>query len=132
MSTAVYGAIVVDLLYRLAAVIDAFRLARDPSVGSSGSRMLSTVGLLGIVLVLVASHVAVARRTDDDRSTAAHLQQCYAAQDESAHDALAELGFRDEQRAKSVRRDHQRLDGTDRMRIDQARPPRKLGQLAHE
>jgi LCP family protein required for cell wall assembly len=61
MSTMVYGAIIVDLLYRLAAVLDAYRLARDPSVGSSGSRMLSTVGLLGIVLVLIASHVAVAR-----------------------------------------------------------------------
>jgi LCP family protein required for cell wall assembly len=61
MSTAVYGAIIVDLLYRLAAVFDAYRLARDPAVGSGGSRMLSTVGLLGIVLVLIASHVAVAR-----------------------------------------------------------------------
>jgi LCP family protein required for cell wall assembly len=61
MSTMVYGAILVDLLYRLAAVFDAYRLARDPSVGSGSSRMLSTVGLLGIVLVLIASHVAVAR-----------------------------------------------------------------------
>ena len=61
MSTAVYGVIVIDLLYRLAAVFDAYRLARDSRVGSSGSRMLSTVGLLGIILVLIASHVAVAR-----------------------------------------------------------------------
>ena len=61
MSTAIYGVILVDLLYRLAAVFDAYRLARDPRVGSSGSRMLSTVGLLGVILVLIASHVAVAQ-----------------------------------------------------------------------
>ena len=77
MSTAVYGAIIIDLLYRLAAVVDAYRLARDPRVGSSGSRMLSTVGLLGIVLVLIASHVAVARPVSFvyDTITEHHRQQ---------------------------------------------------------
>src|SRR5688572_6237326 len=31
--TAVFGVILIDLLYRLAAVIDAYRLGRDPTVG---------------------------------------------------------------------------------------------------
>jgi LCP family protein required for cell wall assembly len=41
--------------------LDAFRLASDPSVGSGGSRLLSTAGLVAIVVVLLASHVAVAQ-----------------------------------------------------------------------
>ena len=53
--------IVVDLLYRLASLLDAYRLARDPAVGSAGTRMLSAAGLVGIILVLIASHVAVAQ-----------------------------------------------------------------------
>jgi len=58
---ATLGVIFLDLLYRLAAVIDAWRLARQPGVGSAGSRMLSSAGLVGIALVLVVSHVAIAR-----------------------------------------------------------------------
>ena len=64
IGSAIYGVILIDLLYRLAAVFDAFRLARDPRVGSGGSRMLSTVGLLGVILVLIATHVAVASPVD--------------------------------------------------------------------
>lgn len=57
----VLAAIVVDLVYRLFAMLDAFRLARDPRTGSSGTRMLSAMGLIALLLVLLASHVAVAR-----------------------------------------------------------------------
>lgn len=57
----VIGFIVLDLLYRLAAVLDAYRLARDPAVGSTATRMLSTVGLVAISVVLVASHVVLAQ-----------------------------------------------------------------------
>jgi LCP family protein required for cell wall assembly len=53
--------IVFDLVYRLTALLDAYRLARDSSTGSAGTRVLSTAGLLVILLVLIASHVAVAR-----------------------------------------------------------------------
>ncbi len=54
-------ALVVDLVYRLLAVIDAWRLARDPSVGTTGTRLLSAAGLVALVIVLMASHVAVAQ-----------------------------------------------------------------------
>ena len=57
----VLGGIVFDLLYRLLALIDAWRLARDPGVGSAGTRMLSGAGLVAIVVVLLASHVAIAQ-----------------------------------------------------------------------
>jgi LCP family protein required for cell wall assembly len=59
---AVLGAIVVDLLYRLAAMLDAWRLGQVPRGATTGvSRLASTIGLLAIVLVLVVSHVAIAR-----------------------------------------------------------------------
>ena len=58
---AALGVVLLDLLYRLAAVVDAWRLARQPGVGSAGARMLSTAGLVAISVVLVASHVAIAR-----------------------------------------------------------------------
>ena len=53
--------LVIDFLYRLAALLDAWRLARDPSIGSTGTRMLSAAGMVGIILVLIASHVVVAQ-----------------------------------------------------------------------
>lgn len=52
--------LVIDLLYRLVAVFDAWRLATDRSVGSAGTRMLSGVGLVALVGVLIVSHVVVA------------------------------------------------------------------------
>jgi LCP family protein required for cell wall assembly len=58
----VLAAIVLDLLYRLAALLDAWRLAQAPRGVTSGfSKLASTTGLLAIVGVLVVSHVAVAR-----------------------------------------------------------------------
>lgn len=53
--------LVVDFFYRLFALLDAYRLASDPSVGSSGSRMLSSAGLVAVIVVLVGSHMAVAQ-----------------------------------------------------------------------
>jgi len=53
--------LVFDVIYRLLAVLDAYRLARDPSIGSAGSRMLSMAGLIALVVVLVGSHVVLAR-----------------------------------------------------------------------
>ena len=50
-----------DLVYRLFAVVDAYRLARDKSVGDASTRILSMAGLLALVVVLVGSHIAVAR-----------------------------------------------------------------------
>ena len=53
--------LVIDLLYRLLAVLDAYRLGRDPAVGSAGTRLLSGAGVVAIVVVLLASHVAIAQ-----------------------------------------------------------------------
>ncbi len=53
--------LVFDLLYRLAAVIDAYRLARDRTIGNASTRILSTAGLLALMVVLVGSHIAIAR-----------------------------------------------------------------------
>jgi LCP family protein required for cell wall assembly len=53
--------LVIDLVYRLLAVLDAYRLASDRSVGSSATRAASTAGLIALLVVLVGSHVVVAR-----------------------------------------------------------------------
>ena len=50
-----------DVVYRLAAMLDAYRLAVDRSVGSAGTRALSLAGLGALVVVLVGSHVALAQ-----------------------------------------------------------------------
>lgn len=56
-------AIIIDLLYRAFAVVDAYRLA-TPEAGSKSPlplRATSAAGLIGVMLVLLLSHVAVAR-----------------------------------------------------------------------
>jgi hypothetical protein len=53
--------IVFDFFYRLIAMLDAYRLAGDDNVGSSSSRMLSSAGLVALIAVMVASHVAIAQ-----------------------------------------------------------------------
>lgn len=57
------GFIVVDLLFRLAAVVDAYRSATRPPAARSSAplRAASAAGLVAVVLVLLLSHVAVAR-----------------------------------------------------------------------
>ena len=50
-----------DFFYRLFAMLDAWRLASDPTVGNGASRTLSMAGLAALVVVLVGSHVAVAQ-----------------------------------------------------------------------
>ena len=53
--------LVIDLVYRLLALLDAYRLASDRSVGSGATRAASTAGLIALLVVLVGSHVVVAR-----------------------------------------------------------------------
>jgi polyisoprenyl-teichoic acid--peptidoglycan teichoic acid transferase len=53
--------LVIDAIYRLLALLDAYRLASDRSVGSSATRAASAAGLVALVVVLVGSHVVVAR-----------------------------------------------------------------------
>jgi LCP family protein required for cell wall assembly len=53
--------LVVDLVYRLACVLDAYRLARRSGSASAGLGVLSLAGLVSVLAVLVVSHVAIAR-----------------------------------------------------------------------
>src|SRR5262249_50117668 len=77
-------------------------------------------------------HVAAAALTDDHRTAGARFKQSDAAQDECAHDPLAELRFSDQQRAELVGRDDQGLHGLTRHDVDQRRSARQLRQLAQE
>ncbi len=79
-----------------------------------------------------AQHVAIPRPADDDRPAGAGLDEPDAAQDERAHDALAELGLGDEQRAQSLRRNQQRLDVAPGVGIDERGTAGQLGEFAHE
>jgi LCP family protein required for cell wall assembly len=55
------GLVVLDLLYRLCSMIDAWYLGRDPLVGSATTRTASALGLVILAVVLVASHGAIAQ-----------------------------------------------------------------------
>jgi hypothetical protein len=81
---------------------------------------------------LQPQHVAILGPADDDRSAGAGFEQAHAAQDQCAHDALAEIGLRDKQRAQPVRLDDQRLHGFLGRGVDQPRPSGHLRQFAHE
>ena len=50
-----------NFIYRLMAALDAYRLARDPSVGSGASRMASAAGLVALILVMLAAQVVIAQ-----------------------------------------------------------------------
>ena len=54
---------------------------------------------------LQPQHVAIVGAADDDRAAGAGLQQPDAAEDQRPHDALAELGFGNQQGAQPVRRE---------------------------
>ncbi len=81
---------------------------------------------------LQPQHVAVLGAADDHRPAGPGLDQADAAQDQGAHDALAELGLGDEQRPQPLGRDDQGFHRALRVGIDQRRPARQLRQLAHE
>ncbi len=82
--------------------------------------------------VLQPQHVAAARVADNDRAAATGLDQPNAAQNEGAHDALAKLGFRDQERTQPVGRNDKRVHLVFGNGVDQSRAPGKLRQLAHE
>src|SRR5258707_61267 len=81
---------------------------------------------------LQTKHVAVLSTADDHRPARPRLQKADAAQNERAHDPLAEFRLGDQQRPQSIRRDDQGLDGFARACIDQCRPASELRQLAQE
>ena len=69
---------------------------------------------------------------DEDRAAGARLDQHDAAQDQRAHDAVAELGLRDHHGPQVLCRDEQRLHVVDGVRVDQRRPAGELPQLGRE
>ena len=70
-------------------------------------------------------HITVAGAADDQRTRDAALNQTDAAQDQRAHDALAELGLRDENVAQPGGRDDERFDRLHGARVHQR--PRTVG-----
>ena len=56
----------------------------------------------------------------------------HPAQDQGAHDPLAQLGFGDQQGAQPVGRDQHRLDRRPGEGVDERRAAGELGELAHE
>ncbi len=79
-----------------------------------------------------AQHVAIVGAADDDRAAGADLDQADPAQDQGAHDALAELGLFDHQLAQPARRYDERLDRFGGSRVDERRAVGELRQFAHK
>jgi hypothetical protein len=79
-------------------------------------------------------HVRGLDRPDEDRASESDLDQRYAAEDERAQDALAQLGLRDEQRPQRLRRNDDRLDVTHRPGVEyaQVRPSGELSDLGDD
>ncbi|MFV2062752.1 MAG: LCP family protein [Chloroflexota bacterium] len=50
-----------NFIYRLFAALDAYRLARDPDVGSAAARMASAAGLLALIVAMLVAQVAIAQ-----------------------------------------------------------------------
>ena len=75
---------------------------------------------------LQANDAARIRRSDQHRTANAALDQAHPAKDKSTHDALAEIGFGDQQRAQSLRRNQKRFDVALGAAIDQCDAAREL------
>ena len=71
-------------------------------------------------------------RPDQYRAADAALDQADPAQDQRAHDALAEISLRDQQRPQLVRRDQERLDIALGMAVDQRDASGQLPDLGEE
>ena len=69
-----------------------------------------------------------------DRTSETHLDQRHATENERAQDALAELGFGNQQRSQRLGRDDDRLHVADRARVDHAhvRPSGEMSELGHD
>src|SRR5215813_9180265 len=77
-------------------------------------------------------YVTILGAAQDDRSASSGLQDRHAAQDQSTHDALAKLGFRDHQRAQPLRRDDQCLYCILSDRVHECRTTGQQRQFAHK
>ena len=102
-------------------------------------RRLVASGMHDVVRVAVAleerlqaQHVRRLRVADDHGSTHAGFDERDAAQDQRAHDALAQIGFGDDQRAQLIRRNQKRLDLIVRLSVHHRLPPGKLRNLGEK
>ena len=82
--------------------------------------------------ILQPRHVAERRRADQHHTAGPALDQIDPAQDQRAHDALAEFGLRDQQRAQLIRRNQQRFDVALGMAVDQREAAGKLADLSEK
>ena len=73
------------------------------------------------------AHVRVVSATDDHRAADAGLDQAHAAQNQNAHDALAELRFGDQEGTQAFRWNDQRLRRLTGVGVDQRRLAGQLG-----
>ena len=81
---------------------------------------------------LEPDHIRRARRADEDRASEAGLKQSHPAKNERPHDALAELGFGDQQRTQTFGRNEQGLDVALRRAVRDRRAPGELTGLSRE
>ena len=77
--------LVLDAIYRFLAVLDAYRLASDARVGNASSRILSIAGLVALSVVIVGSHVAIARPV-------MYANDLYASLEDNAGDESEVIG----------------------------------------
>ena len=71
-------------------------------------------------------------RADQHRPANSALNEIHTAQNQSAHNALAQIGFRDKQRTEFVRRDQQRLHIAFGGRVHERATARELSDLGQE
>jgi hypothetical protein len=114
------------------------------SASSTENRSISTLaqstsGIEVPIRVAVAGQEArqaddhgVGGAADDHRASGARFQQPDAAQDQGAHDPLAQLGLGDQHGAQAVGLDAQHLQVGQGVDVDQGRSVRQLGQFADE
>ena len=81
---------------------------------------------------LQANDATRIRRADQHRAANTALDQAYPSQDQSAHDAFAEIGLGNQKRAQSFRRDQKRFDIALGMTIDQRNTARELPDFGEE
>ena len=110
------------------------RIARDEIGGVLvGGGIEHMVGMaVAPEKILQPRHVAERVGADQHRAADAALDQADPAQDQRAHDALAEIGFGDQQRPQPLRRNQQRLDIALGMAVDQRDAAGELADLGEK
>src|SRR3954469_10069219 len=82
--------------------------------------------------VLQAQHVRIIDRSDNDRAARSAFEQADTAQNQGAHDALAEVCLLHHQVAQSIGGNDQRVDRLARLNVNKGGASRKLREFARE